>query len=157
LRGLRPATEAGGRICREACRSLEPSASLAREGIHKRAEAKQASEQNWGYARGRLACSFFQKGYNIPVSLFASLTNTEGKGTKKLRKVIYDDYINRLKKKSLQLYTSWAARMGKTPRSSKPRDVEEDIILFLLDQQRWQKVLASGRIEKVGSRRYRFK
>ena len=72
-----------------------------------------------------------------------------------MRKIDYDRYIGQLQKKSLRLYTGWT-RQAKPASSRKPRDPEEDITLFILDQKRWQQVLASGRLEKTGPRRYRW-
>ncbi|WP_078060273.1 hypothetical protein [Desulfotomaculum copahuensis] len=72
-----------------------------------------------------------------------------------MRIINYDNYIEHLRKKSLHVYTRWAAQT-KAVRSRKPRDPEEDIALFLLDRKRWQQALASGRLEKVGPRRYRW-
>lgn len=73
-----------------------------------------------------------------------------------MRKVDYDHYIKQLRKKSLRLCTSWARQAGPDRSSRKPRDPEEDIALFILDQKRWQQALASGRLEKTGPRRYRW-
>ncbi len=72
-------------------------------------------------------------------------------------RVNYDEYIERLKKKSSQLYTAWAASARRAVSSGRRRDSEEDIVLFLLDYKRWQKSLADGTIEKVGPRRYRLR
>lgn len=73
-----------------------------------------------------------------------------------MRKVNYDGYMEKLRVKSLQLYTQWAASGNSSARSSKPREQEEDVMLFLLDYLRWQKALDSGMIEKIGPRRYRW-
>lgn len=74
-----------------------------------------------------------------------------------VRIVDYDQYMDQLRKKSLHLYTRWVAgQKGNARRSRKSRDPEEDKVLFLLDWQRWQEALASGRIEKAGPRRYRW-
>jgi len=75
---------------------------------------------------------------------------------RKLRKIEYGNYIAQLRKKSLRLCTSWARQAGPACSSRKPRDPEEDIALFILDRKRWQQVLASGRLEKTGPRRYRW-
>ncbi|WP_092471362.1 hypothetical protein [Desulfotruncus arcticus] len=63
-----------------------------------------------------------------------------------------------MKKKSLSIYTHAASvdTVRKSGRFHKPRDPEEDLTLFMLDKIRWQKALASGRIEKIGPRRYRW-
>lgn len=74
-----------------------------------------------------------------------------------MRKIDYDEFIGQLRKKSLRLYTRWSAQKGRSLSSRKPRDPEEDAALFLLDVRRWQEALASGRIEKVGPRRYRLR
>ncbi len=71
-------------------------------------------------------------------------------------RVNYDEYIERLKKKSSRLYTAWATYKGRAVSSGRPRTPEEDAVLFLLDYKRWQKSLADGTIEKVGPRRYRM-
>ncbi|HHW42418.1 hypothetical protein GFC01_10530 [Desulfofundulus thermobenzoicus] len=73
-----------------------------------------------------------------------------------MRKISYDEYIQELRRRSLQLYTRWAAKKGRTLPSSRPRDPGKDITLFLLDRKRWEQALASGRIEKLGPRRYRW-
>ncbi|GAW93410.1 hypothetical protein [Calderihabitans maritimus] len=73
-----------------------------------------------------------------------------------MRKIEYNSYIEKLRKKSLNLYTKWVAGIDKPLRSSRPRDPEEEYILFLLDRHRWDQALASGRIEKIGPRRYRW-
>jgi hypothetical protein len=73
-----------------------------------------------------------------------------------MRVINYDDYVEQLRKKSLRVYTCWAAQTGKALPSRKRRDPEEDIILYLLDRKRWQQALASGRLKKVGPRRYRL-
>lgn len=73
-----------------------------------------------------------------------------------MRKVKYDEYIKQLQKRALSLYTRWAAQTEKAPPARKVRAAEEDLILFLLDRKRWEQALASGRIEKVGPRRYRW-
>jgi hypothetical protein len=73
-----------------------------------------------------------------------------------VRNINYDTYIKQLQKKSHHIYTRWAAQTGKTLFSRKPRDPGEDITLFLLDRKRWQRALASGCLEKVGPRRYRW-
>jgi len=73
-----------------------------------------------------------------------------------LSRINYNDYIKNMRAKSLQLYTRHAALTPKIARTKKPRDLQEDLILFLLDYQRWQKALATGRIEKKGARRYRW-
>jgi hypothetical protein len=73
-----------------------------------------------------------------------------------LRKVNYDRHIENLRVKSLHLYTQWATSVNRLTHTNKPRDPEEDIILFFLDYQRWQKALSTGLIEKIGPRRYRW-
>ena len=78
-------------------------------------------------------------------------------GRVNMGRVDYDEYINRLKKRSSRFHISWEAQFGKSPRSNRPRDAEEDIVLFLLDRKRWQKALADGSVEKVGPRRYRMR
>ncbi|MFZ5592076.1 MAG: hypothetical protein ACOY81_09765 [Bacillota bacterium] len=75
---------------------------------------------------------------------------------KPMRKVNYDGYMEKLRVKSLHLYTQWAASGNSSARSNKPREREEDVMLFLLDYLRWQKALDSGMIEKIGTRRYRW-
>jgi hypothetical protein len=72
-------------------------------------------------------------------------------------RVNYDEYINRLKKKSSRFHIAWEAQFGRGARSGRPRDAEEDIVLFLLDRKRWQKALADGSVEKIGPRRYRMR
>ncbi|KYH30825.1 hypothetical protein [Neomoorella mulderi] len=74
-----------------------------------------------------------------------------------MRTVDYDQYMEQLRKKSLHLYTRWAAgQKDNALLSRKSRDLEEDKVLFLLDWKRWQEALTSGRIEKIGPRRYRW-
>jgi hypothetical protein len=73
-----------------------------------------------------------------------------------LKKTDYDTHIKKLRLKSLHLYTKWANESNPATRTNKPRDPEEDLILFLLDYQRWQKALDTGYIEKTGARRYRW-
>ncbi|SFR03662.1 hypothetical protein [Desulfoscipio geothermicus] len=73
-----------------------------------------------------------------------------------MRKVSYDSCMDKLRQKSLAVYTR-ATSLNYTPsRSRRPRDPEEDYILFLLDRRRRQHALTSGRIEKLGPRRYRW-
>jgi len=74
-----------------------------------------------------------------------------------LRKLNYDEYIEKMRKRSLRLYVANDARRDKLLRSGKARDPEENVVLFLLDYNRWQKALASGEIEKLGPRRYRMR
>ncbi len=73
-----------------------------------------------------------------------------------MRNINYDTYIEQLRKRALHIYTRWTTQTGKAMPSRKPRDPEEDITLFLLDRKRWQQALASGRLERVGPRRYRW-
>ncbi|WP_106004445.1 hypothetical protein [Neomoorella humiferrea] len=73
-----------------------------------------------------------------------------------MRRIDYDEYMEQLRKKSLHLYVRWAAHTSKGDHSRKPRDPEEEKILFLLDRNRWQWALASKRLEKLGPRRYRW-
>lgn len=73
-----------------------------------------------------------------------------------MRKIKYDSHIENLRSKSLRLYTKLEAASNKLNRSHKPRDPEEDLVLFLLDRHRWLEALKSGRIEKIGPRRYRW-
>ncbi len=72
-------------------------------------------------------------------------------------RVNYDEYINRLKKKSSRFHITWEAQFGRGAHSSGPRDAEEDLVLFLLDRKRWQKALADGNVEKISPRRYRMR
>ena len=74
-----------------------------------------------------------------------------------MRKLNYDEYIEKMRKRSLRLYVANDARRDKLLRSGKARDPEENVVLFLLDHNRWQKALASGEIEKLGPRRYRMR
>ncbi len=74
-----------------------------------------------------------------------------------MRKINYDEYVEKMRKKSIHLRMASDARVGKPLRSGKARDPEENVVLFLLDYNRWQKALASGEIEKLGPRRYRMK
>ena len=74
-----------------------------------------------------------------------------------MRKLNYDEYIEKMRKRSLRLYVANDARRDKLLRSGKARDPEENVVLFLLDYNRWQKALASGEIEKLGPRRYRMR
>lgn len=72
-------------------------------------------------------------------------------------RVNYDEYVKDLKKKSLRIYTAWAASESGHKSSGRPKSWEEDAVLFLLDRLRWEKNLAAGSIEKTGPRRYRIK
>ncbi|MHB1043107.1 MAG: hypothetical protein ACYC0Q_09750 [Eubacteriales bacterium] len=74
-----------------------------------------------------------------------------------MRRINYDEFIGQLRIKSLRLYTRWAAPKDRPLLYRKSRDPEEDAALFLLDRKRWQDALASGRIEKLGPRRYRWR
>ena len=40
---------------------------------------------------------------------------------------------------------------------NRPRDPEQERILSQLDKARWKRYLESGKIEKLGPRRYRFR
>ena len=74
-----------------------------------------------------------------------------------MRKLNYDEYIEKMRKRSLRLRMASDACRDKPLHSGKARDPEENVVLFLLDYNRWQKALASGEIEKLGPRRYRMK
>ena len=80
-----------------------------------------------------------------------------GRALKITRKLNYDEYIEKMRKQSLHLHVASDAHRGKPLRLGKVRDPEENVVLFLLDYNRWQKALASGEIEKLGPRRYRMK
>ena len=68
-------------------------------------------------------------------------------------RVDYDEYINRLKKRSSRFHI-WRLSSARAT-SQWPRDAEEDIVLFLLDYA-VAKALGDGSIEKV-VRRYRMR
>lgn len=65
--------------------------------------------------------------------------------------------MENLRRKSLRLYTkSEGTAFNKLIHSRKPRNPEEDLVLFILDRYRWTEALKSGRIEKIAPRRYRW-
>jgi hypothetical protein len=63
-------------------------------------------------------------------------------------------HIKELRPKALHSYLNRAAK-GRRIRT-RPRDQEEADSLRLLDRKRWEKALASGLLEKIGPRRYRW-
>jgi hypothetical protein len=71
------------------------------------------------------------------------------------RRIDYDSYLKELRTKSLHSYLDLAALGGRRLRT-KPRDPKEAEVLRLLDRKRWERALASGRLEKIGPRRYRW-
>lgn len=74
-----------------------------------------------------------------------------------MRKITYESHIENLRKKSLRLYTKLeGTSSNKLIHTRKPRNPEEDLVLFLLDRRRWIEALKSGRIEKIAPRRYRW-
>ena len=74
-----------------------------------------------------------------------------------MRKINYDEHVEKIKEKSMRLRTTGKSCLDMSLRSTKMRDPQEEIALFLLDYYRWRKALASGEIEKLGPRRYRMK
>lgn len=82
---------------------------------------------------------------------------SNGGEVKKLRKITYDSHIENLRRKSLRLYTKLEGSVfDRLNHTRKPRNPEEDLVLFLLDRRRWVEALKSGRIEKIAPRRYRW-
>lgn len=69
--------------------------------------------------------------------------------------VDYDKYQKDLSKRSLRLYT-FSAVNNPQKSSGRPRSYQEESILFLLDQSRWEKAMATGILEKTGPRRYKW-
>lgn len=75
-----------------------------------------------------------------------------------MKKICFNEYISNLKEKSAKLYniieSEKESHTSKT--TKKPRDQQEEYILFLLDYMRWQKALKNGTVAKIGPRRYKL-
>jgi hypothetical protein len=63
-----------------------------------------------------------------------------------VRTINYDEHVEKVKENSMRLRTIGKSRLDMLLRSSKMRDPQEEIALFLLDYYRWRKALASGGI-----------